>query len=47
MNPHGIVLFSSERPERIAANVRAVVEGRYEPQQLDGLQKFASESLGG
>lgn len=45
-NPGGIVLFTSTRPENIRANVRAITEGRFSPEQVDRFAELAMEPSG-
>jgi aryl-alcohol dehydrogenase-like predicted oxidoreductase len=45
-NPRGIVLFESSKPAHIRANLRAVKERRFEPRQLQALERLVNgESL--
>ncbi len=42
-NPNGVLLFSSEQPERIKANARAILDPKYDPAQLAGVMEVLSK----
>ena len=41
-NPRGVSLFYSSKPDRIAANMRAIGQGRFDAAQLDALERLIS-----